>query len=125
MSAQAYGHDIGATSSGRLWKGIPMGILDNARSAASKVKDKAGPLLDKVEDQVEKLEKKGGTVGKIAGGAHTVIDKVEERMDKGEGDAAADAVATSDAPTANSDPVSPTTPAATPEGPTELGNATE
>src|ERR1700712_5951535 len=56
-----------------------MGILDNAKSMAEKVKENAPAILGKVEDQVEKLEGKGGTVGKLATSGHKVIDTLQEK----------------------------------------------
>jgi hypothetical protein len=103
-----------------------MGILDNAKSMAEKVMDKAPDLLDKVGDQVEKLEQKGGTVGKFATSGHKVIDKLGEKLPaaKTEEPTEPTSPSTTAEPSTSSEPPA-TTEGADPEGPTEFGTSTD
>jgi hypothetical protein len=74
-----------------------MGIIDKAKDAmpesldelkgkagdvAGTVKDKAQVVAQKLDGKAEEMSKKDGVVGKVAGAAHTVLDKIagEEKV---------------------------------------------
>jgi hypothetical protein len=61
-----------------------MGLLDSLKGlVGGKKKGRGAPtkqlqdIAKKADDQAEKLAKKDGTVGKVAGKAHEVLDKVD------------------------------------------------
>jgi hypothetical protein len=59
-----------------------VGLLDKVKGMFSgkkgaQTKAQAQKIAQQIDDQAEKLAKKDGTVGNLAGKAHKVIDKVD------------------------------------------------
>ena len=54
-----------------------MGLLDKAKDMAEKATDAVKEVASKLDDKAEELSAKDGIIGKIAGQAHSVLDKVD------------------------------------------------
>jgi hypothetical protein len=53
------------------------GLLDKVKDAVSDVADKAKDVIAKADDKAEDAAEKDGIVGKVAGAAHKVLDKLD------------------------------------------------
>jgi hypothetical protein len=52
-------------------------LKGKAADVAGTVKDKAQGVAQKLDDKAEEMSQKDGVVGKVAGAAHTVLDKID------------------------------------------------
>ncbi len=52
-------------------------LADKAKDAVSGIDDKAKDLAGKLDDKAEDAADKGGLLGKVAGAAHNVLDKID------------------------------------------------
>jgi hypothetical protein len=53
------------------------GLIDKIKDAASSAADKVQDVIAKADDKAEEASEKEGAVGKIAGAAHKVLDKLD------------------------------------------------
>ena len=58
-----------------------MGLLDKAKDMAEKATDAVKDVAGKLDDKAEEFAQKDGIIGKIAGTAHSVLDKVDGHVD--------------------------------------------
>ena len=53
------------------------GLVDKIKEKVSDAAEKAQDLLAKADDKAEEASEKEGFVGKVAGAAHKVLDKID------------------------------------------------
>lgn len=66
------------------------GAVESVKDATETVVDKAQDAVGKLDDKAEDMAAKDGLGGKIAGGAHKVLDKLDGDDDSDGGEAAGD-----------------------------------